>query len=47
MWVSDMLVTLKIGNGSVNFPRGSGAPNRKGCLWALLAAVLFHTQTFL
>lgn len=37
MWVSDKLVTLKVGNVSVNFPRGSGAPNRKGCFWALLA----------
>lgn len=37
MWLSDMLVTLKAGNGSVNFPRASGAPDRKGSLWALLA----------
>lgn len=37
MWLSDMLVTLKAGNGSVNFPKAFGAPDRKGCLWALLA----------
>lgn len=32
-----MLVTLKAGNGSVNSPKAFGAPDRKGCLWALLA----------
>lgn len=37
MWLSDILVTLKAGNGSENFPKAFGAPDRKKCLWALLA----------
>lgn len=32
MRLSDTLVTLKAGNGSVNFPKAFGAPDKKGYL---------------
>lgn len=32
MGLSDMLVTLEAGSGSVNFPKAFGAPDKKGCL---------------